>query len=126
LQKMLKGIKNFNVSVKRWGDKIIFLRKVVPGGADESYGVDVARLAGFPDIVISRAREILQELEEKEQDNLAKKHRRTREKKKTDRQLTLFTPSENTIIEGIKSIDVTKITPLEAINLLSEWRKLLD
>jgi len=122
LETLLDGVKNYNVSVKRWGDRIIFLRKVLPGGADESYGVDVARLAGLPLDVISRAREILEGLEEKENTSLVKQKIRTRPKGETNRQLSLFTPIENLIIEKLKSIDITKMTPLEAINLLNEWR----
>lgn len=125
LQEVLTGIKNYNVSVKRWKDRIIFLRKVVPGGADESYGVDVARLAGLPEEVIVRAKQILQELEEKEQKDLERKRRRISLKSKKAHQLPLFTPAEQAFLDELHDLDVSRMTPLNALNLLNSWKKKL-
>jgi DNA mismatch repair protein MutS len=126
LQEMLTGIKNYNVSVKRWKDRIIFLRKVVPGGADESYGVDVANLAGLPEEVILRAREILLELEEKEMKDLKRKKRRISLKSRKTKQLPLFTPAEQTFLDELRNLDITRMTPLDALNTLSQWKKKLS
>jgi DNA mismatch repair protein MutS len=123
---MLTGIKNYNVSVKRWKDRIIFLRKVVPGGADESYGVDVANLAGLPEEVILRAREILLELEEKEMKDLKRKKRRISLKSRKTKQLPLFTPAEQTFLDELRNLDITRMTPLDALNTLSQWKKKLS
>ncbi|MCK4577059.1 DNA mismatch repair protein MutS [candidate division WOR-3 bacterium] len=127
LEEILRGVKNYNVSVKRWEDKIIFLRKVVPGGADESYGVDVARLAGLPKQVINRAREILFELEEKEMKDLSKKRKVLAQNGilTKEEQLSLFSPPENIIYEELKNLDITALTPIDALNLLNEWKKRL-
>jgi DNA mismatch repair protein MutS len=125
LQEVLTGVKNYNVSVKRWKDRIIFLRKVVPGGADESYGVDVARLAGLPDEVISRAKEILLELEEEEMKDLEKKRKRILLKSRKTKQLPLFTPAEQTLLDELRNLDVARMTPLDALNTLNQWKKKL-
>jgi DNA mismatch repair protein MutS len=70
----LKGVRNFNVAVREWHDQVIFLRKIVPGGTDKSYGIQVARLAGLPRTVIERSKEILRNLEEHELDATGKPH----------------------------------------------------
>lgn len=126
LQEVLTGVKNYNVSVKRWKDQIIFLRKVVPGGADESYGVDVASLAGLPKEVITRAKEILHELEENEMKHLDRKKRRISLKSKKTRQLPLFTPTEQAFLDELRSLDVARMTPLDALNALNQWKKKLS
>ncbi len=125
LEDILEGIKNYNVSVKRWKDKIIFLRKVVPGGADESYGVDVAKLAGLPLEVINRAKEILSELEEDEMKGLSRKRRKIAQQGRAVKkeQLSLFTPPEKALYEELKTLDIARMSPIDALNLLYKWKK---
>ena len=127
LEEILSGVKNYNVSVKRWGDRIIFLRKVVPGGADESYGVDVAKLAGLPNEVINRAKEILAELEEEEIKDLSRKRKAIAQKGYAvkEEQLSLFTPPERIIYEELINLDISGMTPIDALTLLNEWKKRL-
>ncbi|MCK4585180.1 DNA mismatch repair protein MutS, partial [candidate division WOR-3 bacterium] len=127
LEEILSGVKNYNVSVKRWGDRIIFLRKVVPGGADESYGVDVAKLAGLPNEVINRAKEILAELEEEEIKDLSRKRKAIAQKGYAvkEEQLSLFTPPERIIYEELINLDISGMTPIDALTLLNEWKKKL-
>jgi DNA mismatch repair protein MutS len=123
LEKLLDGVKNYNVSVKRWEDRIIFLRKVVRGGADESYGVDVAKLAGLPSDVITRARVILSDLEKsgmKDRMQISGE-----ENLKKEEQLSLFSPPEKIIFDELKSLDISHMTPLQALNILNEWKKIL-
>ena len=113
-------MKNYNVAVKEWGDEVIFLRKIVPGGCDDSYGIQVARLAGIPKQVLERAKEILAELE-----NGEVKHQGVSEAKSkpVSYQLSIFSPKEGQIAEELKKIDLEKLTPLEALNKLNELKK---
>ena len=118
LAKYLPKVRNYNVAVKEWEDEIIFLRKIVPGGCDDSYGIQVARLAGIPKEVLERAKKILAELEQAEvsyQDI-------TKPAKKAF-QLSFFSPMENKIIEELKKIDTDKLTPIDALNKLNELKK---
>jgi DNA mismatch repair protein MutS len=114
------GVKNYNVAVKEWKDKIIFLHKIIPGGSDDSYGIYVAKLAGIPDSVIKRSKEILSELEIGTPTPYAKQ----------DKQLNLFTPTINPAIDEVKAIvdaiDVDNITPLEALKKLHEIKQKLN
>ncbi|HXD75307.1 MAG TPA: hypothetical protein VN628_16280, partial [Vicinamibacterales bacterium] len=119
------GVVNFHVAVREWKDDIVFLRKIVPGRSDRSYGIQVARLAGLPATVIARAREILQALE---RDELARGGRPSVSGTKTDpqRQLGLFqAPAEkdDKLRERLAAVDVDRLTPLEALSLLAELKK---
>ncbi|HLH09329.1 MAG TPA: DNA mismatch repair protein MutS [Terriglobales bacterium] len=120
----LSGVKNYHVSVKETGGGIVFLRKVEPGAADKSYGIEVAKLAGLPNEVIRRAREVLSEHETAE--------RRASEKLATDEtveqplQLTIFTPLSQKIVDQLRQADLDRLTPLEALNLLNSLKKQLD
>ncbi len=127
LETILKGVRNYNFSVKRWEDKIIFLRKVVPGSADESYGVDVAKLAGLPEEVINRAKEILAVLEEEEMKSISKKRKGILDRGKIvkEEQLSLFSSTEKAIYEELQNLDITRMTPVDALNLLNEWKRRL-
>jgi DNA mismatch repair protein MutS len=119
----LSGVKNFHVSVKEIAGGIVFLRKVEPGPADKSYGIEVAKLAGLPMEVIVRAREVLAEHESTEHqvtDHLAV------ERPAAPAQITLFTPLTHKIVERIREADVDRLTPLEALNLLSELKKQIE
>lgn len=117
LEGRLQGIKNYRISVKEVGDDIIFLRKIVRGGADKSFGVQVARLAGLPDDVIARAKELLAQLEAAD---INRDIINTCTNAEDDeQQLTLFgSPKANDIIETLKQLDVNELTPMDALNTL--------
>jgi DNA mismatch repair protein MutS len=120
LADLLDGVRNLKVSVKEAGDHIIFLRKVDPGRADRSYGIEVARLAGLPLGVIERAREVLKLHERSE-------HAVTEELAKTEEtgpvQIQLFEPLGYGIAERIRSLNIDQLRPIEALQLLSELQK---
>jgi DNA mismatch repair protein MutS len=109
-------------------DEIIFLRKIVEGGADKSYGIHVARLAGMPGEVIQRAKMILTNLEAETLDADGKPKFATIKKEKEDKpkQLPLFNPPQNVVIEEIKNLDTSKITPIEALNKLHKLKDKLE
>lgn len=115
-------IVNYQVSVKRWENKIIFLHKIIPGGCDDSYGIEVARLAGIPRRTISRSREILRLLESGKfsQSELA------RGVHKTIVQRSLFDSRPSAIEEELKEIDINNLTPLEAIRILNKLKDMMD
>ncbi len=121
-------IKNFNIAVKEWNDQIIFLRKIVAGGASRSYGIQVGRLAGLPQPVIERAKEILHNLEAGEFTS-GQQPRIGRGKgqpvAKVEAQLALFTTAADPLRDRLSSLDVSRTTPLEALSLLDELKKLL-
>ncbi len=127
------GAKNYNIAVKEWGEKIIFLRKIMEGGTSRSYGIEVARIAGVPAEVIARAKEILRNLEKGEFDEIGMPRivRGTRGGKNASPQLNLFARKENTdalenknkeIIQELSNIDIQSMSPLEALNKLSELK----
>lgn len=124
LAKFLPKVKNYNVAVKEWEEEIVFLRKIVPGGCDDSYGIQVARLAGIPKIVLKRAKEILAELESGEL-SYEKLPKPKKSPIISDYQLTFFSPKENLICEELKKIETEKLTPIEALNKLEELKKKL-
>ncbi|MGA9304216.1 MAG: DNA mismatch repair protein MutS [Candidatus Sulfotelmatobacter sp.] len=120
LAEQLAGVKNYHVSVKETGGGIIFLRKVQPGAADRSYGIEVAKLAGLPNEVITRAREVLAEHESVER--LATGHLSPGASPPAT-QLTIFTPLSQPVLEKLREVDLNRLTPLEALNLLAELKK---
>ncbi|MBI2488782.1 MAG: DNA mismatch repair protein MutS [Planctomycetes bacterium] len=125
---LFPGIRNFNIAVKEWGDEIIFLRKIIEGGTDKSYGIHVARLAGIPKEVIQRARIILDNLEAATLDINGKPKfapLNAAQTKKEPAQLRLFASKQDVIIEEIKRLDTTRISPIEALNKLDELKKRL-
>ncbi len=126
LELILPRVKNYNVAVKEWGDKIVFLRKIVEGGCDHSYGIQVAQLAGLPKTIIERAKEVLANLEAGELTpnalpKLALKHGQQQPIK----QLDFFVQQENILREEINNVDINNITPIEALNILSKLKKLI-
>ncbi len=126
LELVLPRVRNYNVAVKEWGDRIVFLRKIVPGGCDHSYGIHVAQLAGLPRPVILRAREILANLESGSLDP-DKGPRLAHHRVETERpveQLNLFAELEKSLREELKKLDPNQLTPLEALNKLEELRQL--
>jgi len=122
LADMIPIVKNFYVEAKRYKNQIIFLHRVKPGSSDESYGVDVARLAGLPKSVIQRAKEILRHLEYEEKRQVLKKILKST-------QVSLFDAleeSEHPIITKLKAVDVNKLTPIDALLLIRELKENLD
>lgn len=122
-------VKNFNVAVREWNDKIVFLRKMVPGSASRSYGIQVARLAGIPDGVIDRAKEILDNLENGDKDEIGRPRLATegkRHQKGGMVQLDLFGSLEPHLREWIYGINVNSMTPIEALVELSKLKEYVD
>lgn len=114
LAELYPGVRNYNVAVAEADGKVIFLHKIVPGGADRSYGIHVAQLAGLPSPVITRANEILKQLE-------ATSGKTLPEEPDHGNQLRLF-PENNPLLESFKKLDLESLSPIQALNLLYEWR----
>jgi DNA mismatch repair protein MutS len=125
LADQLSGVKNYHVSVKETGGGIVFLRKVEPGAADRSYGIEVAKLAGLPNEVIERAREVLAEHENAEH-QLTGQLANDESRPARPPQLTIFTPISQPVLEKLREVDLNRLTPLEALNLLAELKKHID
>jgi DNA mismatch repair protein MutS len=115
LAELLPGVKNYNVAVSESDGKVVFLHKIIPGGADRSYGIHVAQIAGLPRPVIQRANEILQQLEKSSGTTLE-------QTEPTRQQLALF-PENNALLEAFKDLDINSLTPIEALNLLYDWKR---
>jgi DNA mismatch repair protein MutS len=120
LADQLSGVKNYHVSVKETGGGIVFLRKVEPGAADRSYGIEVAKLAGLPPDVIVRAREVLAEHENAERQVTG---HLSPGADPPAAQLTIFTPLSQPVLEKLREVDLNSLTPLDALNLLAELKK---
>jgi len=115
LADLLPGVRNYNVAVSEAEGKVVFLHKIVPGGADRSYGIHVGQLAGLPRPVVQRASEILSQLE-------ASSGKAVRINPIASRQLALF-PETNPLLDELNSIDVNTLSPIEALNKLYEWKR---
>ncbi len=126
LEELIEGVKNYNIAVKKKGDDITFLRRIVPGGADDSYGVEVAKLAGIPETIIKRAKEILSELVVNAPNIGQEKLGNISIPSDDDFQISLLPSGDSEIIKKLKFTDVETLTPIEAINLLYEMKKMLD
>src|SRR3989449_3629873 len=113
LAERLSGVRNFHAAVREWNDEIIFLHKMRHGGTDRSYGIQVARLAGLPASVIGRARTLLSELEAAGQHTTDVRDAA---------QLGLFVPSTDPIAEDVMRLDLSHLTPIEALNFLAKWQ----
>lgn len=119
LAELLPGVRNYNVAVSESEGKVVFLHKIVPGGADRSYGIHVAQLAGLPQAVVQRAAEILRQLE-------ASAGKAVRIDPLAARQIALF-PETNPLLDELKNLDINNLSPIEALNKLYEWqRKFLE
>jgi len=121
-------VKNYNIAVKEWNDQIVFLRRIVKGGTSHSYGIQVARLAGLPQAVIERAKEVLRNLEAGEfgrngEPRLARGDRPGQQR--VTPQLSLFAPAEDPLRDALDAIDISVLTPLEALNQLDRLKKML-
>lgn len=123
-----EGVRNFNIAVREWGEKIIFLRKIMEGGTNRSYGIQVARLAGVPAEVVARAKEILRNLEKGELDEagMPKIARGRKADRKNANQLSLFTGAGDGVLEEIRGLDPMNLTPLDALHRISDWKARLD
>jgi DNA mismatch repair protein MutS len=115
LADLLPGVTNYNVAVSEADGEVVFLHKIVPGGADRSYGIHVAQLAGLPNPVIQRAREILQQLE-------ISSGKAVKIEKHIPQQMNLF-PETNPLLDELRNLDINSLSPIEAINRLYEWQK---
>lgn len=126
LEGLYRGVKNYNVQVKEWNDEIIFLRKIVPGGADKSYGIHVARLAGVPEEVLRRATEVLFNLENSEYDELGTPKLALSQSSPTaPQQLGLFGEPASPLVQKLKQLEVDDLTPRQALEKLYELKDLL-
>lgn len=117
IENQLDGIKNYNIAVKKRGDDITFLRRIVRGSADDSYGIEVSKLAGVPDSVIQRAKEVLKSLESGTQVTVKAKKSETQE---VSDQFSMFSMGESEIVTRLKGLDINTLTPIEAMSTLYE------
>ena len=128
LSRVLSSVKNYNIQVKEWNDEIIFLRKILPGGVDKSYGIQVARLAGLPKQVLDRAHEILFNLEQSEFDEVGVPKISRTEKKDSlpsPGQLGLFQEPENPLIQKISQMAPNEMSPKQALDTLFYLSKIM-
>ena len=120
MEDKLPNVKNYNIAVKKRGDQMIFLRKIVPGATDDSYGIEVAKLAGIPNVVINRAREILSELEEGGGKTVVVAA------KEPEDQVSMMDLTGQQVIAALSAITVETLTPIEAMNELYKLKKMLN
>ena len=121
IENQIEGVKNYSIAVKEKGEDIIFLRKIVNGGTDESYGIHVAKLAGVPQAVVKRSNEILRSLERKNM--LGQKKQEKEDKKQTEGQLNLYNYKLAEIAHEIDKINLNELTPIDALNTLSKIKE---
>ena len=134
LEGKLSNVNNYCIAVKEKGDDIVFLRKIVKGGADKSYGIQVAKLAGVPDSVIERAKELVQELSDADitetVSEIAQEKKIKSKVTKYDQvdleQMTLMdTVSDEDVLNELKEIEISTLTPIEALNVLNRLQNRL-
>ena len=121
IENELPNVKNYNIAVKKRGDRMIFLRKIVPGATDDSYGVEVAKLAGLPNSVVARARQILQELEA--QDGVRPQAASVKE---PEDQISMLDFRSQQVCAALEKISIETLTPIEAMNELFKLKKMLE
>ncbi|MCH5352399.1 MAG: DNA mismatch repair protein MutS [Acutalibacter sp.] len=122
MEDVLPGVKNFNIAVKKRGDDITFLRRIVRGGADDSFGIEVAKLAGVPDKVIKRAKQVLVDLESGEGQNVSL---HTAERFADEPIQLTMESADSEVLQKLRALDVNTLTPIECMNVLFELRNLL-
>jgi len=123
LEQSHDGVRNYNVAVKEWDDRLVFLHRITKGGADKSYGIQVARLAGIPGSVNDRAKDILAQLELDHLDRHGQSKISPPPKRSGAHiQMTLFQMGDHPVIDQLKEIDVTQLTPMAALQLLEKWQ----
>jgi DNA mismatch repair protein MutS len=115
LADLLPGVRNYNVAVSEADNQVVFLHKIVPGGADRSYGIHVGQLAGLPRPVVQRAQEILMQLEDTSGSAI-------KINPNAPKQIALF-PETNPLLEELEDIDINALSPMEALNKLYEWQR---
>lgn len=123
LAESMERVANLNVAVKEWEENVVFLHKIVPGSADKSYGIHVARLAGVPPEVNERAKQILTQLESQHVTPSERTPHAGGLSSNGDIQLTLFAPIEHPLLDNLREIDVDALTPLEALQYLARWQE---
>ena len=121
MEDKLPNVKNYNIAVKKRGDQMIFLRKIVPGATDDSYGIEVAKLAGLPEAVIARARELLAELEAD-----AGVVHAAPALYEADEQISMMDLSSQQLRAALAALTVETLTPIEAMNELYKLKKLIE
>jgi len=124
LEELIPCVKNYNVAVKKRGEDIVFLRRIIPGGVDESYGIEVSKLAGIPRWVIDRAYEVLSSLEEGQSVSEARVKTRAKPREESE-QLYFIDEKAEAIKKRLRGADPNTLTPIEALNLIYELKKLL-
>ena len=126
LENILTGVKNYNIAIQEWKEKLIFLRKIKRGGADQSYGIQVAKMAGVPQKIIKRAKHILKNLEEQELNPQGLVNKTRREK---NLQITIFdsileqTEEKNSLLNDVSNLDLNQMSPMDAFQFLIELQK---
>ena len=140
LEDKMSNVNNYCIAVKERGDDIVFLRKIIPGGADKSYGIQVAKLAGVPDMVIDRAKEIVKELVDIDITDKIQaiaigdgeiKQNKSKEKTRLDDvsigQMSFFeTTTDEDVLEELKAINISTLTPLDALNTLYKLQSMIN
>ena len=121
LENTVEGVKNYNIAAKKRGDDVIFLRKIVPGSTDDSFGIEVARLAGVPGEVTKRAKQILAELEGGTASNVSSD--RISKSREQREEISIFDAASDEIRDELKRLDVNTMTPIEAMGKLYELAK---
>lgn len=122
LESTLPGVCNYNVAVQEWHERIVFLHKINPGPADQSYGIHVARLAGVPDWVNQRAGEILERLESEHSMESNRESVSRSAKRRPELQMTLFEVADHPVIEKIRELDIDRLSPIKALEMLNRWK----
>lgn len=125
LEGEISGVVNYNIAAKKRGDDVTFLRKIVPGPTDDSYGIEVARLAGVPSEITRRAKEILAQLEGKKAEKPKKSSKKDSADDILSMNMSFMDIAADEIKEKLKNTDINTLTPIEALNLIYEWKKLL-
>lgn len=128
LEGQIPGVVNYNIAVKKRGDDLTFLRKIVRGPVDESYGIQVAKLAGVPDEVVEHAKKILAGLEEKQEKMPIEKAPETAESDITVEAtpISMMDMCRDSVCESIRKTDLNTLTPIEAMNLIYEWKRAIE
>jgi len=125
LAELFGNVKNCNVAVREWMDEVVFLHKILPGGTDKSYGIHVAKLAGVPKPILERSAEILKELESTFAEEATGKHLAKHKTKDPDKD-SLFVQKHKSVLKKLAATDINNLTPIEAINLLSQIKNEIE
>lgn len=125
LEEQLDGVKNYNIAVKKRGDEITFLRRIVRGGADESFGIEVAKLAGVPESTVTRAKQILRQLESGDPVYTRKSRAKKTSFEEAEPQISLMPSPGDEIAKELKDLDLNTLTPIEAFNILYKYKSKL-